>query len=337
MLNKRVLSVFCLVYLMATAHTGFAQVGFNTPTPHPSSVVDISSTNKGLLLPRMSSAQRAAMAIASPNPAQGLLVYDTDVNRFFYWDGAVTAWRPVNFADVKEYSGNEVVHIKTQMTVGSGYTNIAPPSNGMLVQGNMGVGTNAPVAGNKVHVHGNARIDSTLEVRNVNITNPVGAGTVPQGGIIMWSGSTPPTGWALCNGSNGTPDLRGRFVVGYNPLVADYDQPGNKSTGGLLDGKIGGLHEVTLTTAQIPAHNHSGTTNTAGGHTHTEQRYSPNCGDVVASGKSGCWLNRPGTIVTQNTSWSGDHFHTLNLDNTGGGQAHENRPPYYVLAYIMKL
>ena len=50
-------------------------------------------------------------------------------------------------------------------------------------------------------------------------------GTIPIGGIIIWSGSTGsvPGGWRLCNGSNGTPNLSGRFVVGYSASDSDYD------------------------------------------------------------------------------------------------------------------
>ncbi|MBI4325506.1 MAG: tail fiber protein [Chloroflexi bacterium] len=63
-----------------------------------------------------------------------------------------------------------------------------------------------------------------------------GYGTIPLGGIIMWSGSSVPDGWALCNGQNGTPDLRNRFIVGSGgeyttgntePSHSGGDLPGN--------------------------------------------------------------------------------------------------------------
>lgn len=331
---KLIINALMVCFMLQVAISE-AQVGFNTPTPDPSSVVDVSSTNKGFLIPRMTSAQRAAMSIASPAPTQGLMVFDTDVNRIYFWDGSVTAWRPVNFADVKEYSGNEVVHVKTQMTVGSGYTNTAAPNNGLIVQGNTGMGTSAPVAGNKLHVHGNVLIDSNLQARSISLSNTTGNGIVPPGIIVMWSGTVPPAGWALCNGTNETPDLRGRFIVGYNPLVADYDQPGNRSTGGTTNGKTAGEASVTLTTAQIPAHNHTGTTSQAGAHFHT---YGEQVGWAEAGGSYWSNLMRRGDGFTnRNTSTTPDHSHTLNINNTGGGQAHENRPPYYVLAYIIKL
>jgi len=80
-----------------------------------------------------------------------------------------------------------------------------------------------------------------------------GDGSVPRGVIVMWSGSiaTIPSGWALCDGANGTPDLRDRFVVGAG---SSYSV-----------GATGGENIHTLTVAEMPSHNH---TYTDPGHTH---------------------------------------------------------------------
>jgi len=153
-----------------------------------------------------------------------------------------------------------------------------------------------------------------------------GARIVPSGLIAMWSGSVDniPSGWALCDGSNGTPDLRDRFIVG--------------AGGSYNVGDTGGANTVTLNTSQIPSHSHGSgtlTTHTAGLHRH---RYPALEEFAKVSG--------PGTIefvnvgvTTGNTTEDGEHKHTISgsTSNTGGGQAHENRPPYYALAYIMKL
>jgi len=85
-------------------------------------------------------------------------------------------------------------------------------------------------------------------------------GGIPSGGIIMWSGavSAIPAGWVLCNGSNSSPDLRNRFVVGAGSSYAVN--------------ATGGTDSVSLSTANIPAHSHSfsgsGTTSTIGDHIH---------------------------------------------------------------------
>ncbi|MHC0443295.1 hypothetical protein [Flavobacterium sp. 3-210] len=79
------LLVFCFITTL-----GNAQVGIGTVTPNASSVLDIVSTTQGILAPRMSTAQR----IAIPTPAEGLLVYDTDLKSFYYY--SATAWVAIN-------------------------------------------------------------------------------------------------------------------------------------------------------------------------------------------------------------------------------------------------
>ena len=119
---------------------------------------------------------------------------------------------------------------------------------------------------------------------------------IPQGLICMWSGSTIPEGWALCNGENGTPDLRGRFVLGSSDSYAIGD--------------VGGESEVTLTVEQMPSHNH------------VYDRA------MSASSKLQSGTSTFGTVSSR-----------LNANSTSAGnnQPHNNMPPYYVLAYIMKL
>lgn len=127
-----------------------------------------------------------------------------------------------------------------------------------------------------------------------------GAGaSIPTGGIIMWSGSTVPDGWALCNGENGTPDLRGRFVLG----VSDSHQMG----------EVGGEEEVTLTVEQLPSHAH---------------RYS-----AIYGLRN---MTRP-EYTGSNLSQAPDGARTADTNLSGGNQPHTNMPPYYTLAYIMKL
>jgi microcystin-dependent protein len=164
-------------------------------------------------------------------------------------------------------------------------------------------------------------------------TLATGGGVIPSGGIIMWSGavSAIPSGWVLCNGSNSTPDLRNRFVVGAGSTYAVN--------------ATGGSDSVTLSTANLPAHNHSfsgsGTTNTEGDHTHPNVA-KPHPFDSGRDGDSGS--NSVGLLEGQtlgnSTGAAGSHNHTVTISgttgNTGDGTAHENRPPYYALAYIMK-
>lgn len=120
-------------------------------------------------------------------------------------------------------------------------------------------------------------------------------GLVPAGVIAMWSGSMAsiPDGWTLCDGTDGTPDLTDRFVVGAGDSYSVDD--------------TGGTDTVTLTESEIPSHTHTANAQDGTGGS-----------DNFASTSSG-------SSSTQETN------------ATGGGSAHENRPPYYALAYIMKL
>ena len=183
----------------------------------------------------------------------------------------------------------------------------------------------------------------TLYGDGSNLTGIVG---VPSGCIILWSGAANaiPSGFVLCNGSNSTPDLRGKFVVGYHNSNGDYDV-----------GDTGGAETVTLSEAQMPSHNHtfssshthgsgSYTTNTTGNHSHTWQRQ-----DVGINNGYRPWpaSNNDCKSTNVSTSNAGNHSHSISgtsgsgtasgtTGNKGSGNAHENRPPYYALCYIMK-
>lgn len=162
--------------------------------------------------------------------------------------------------------------------------------------------------------------------KSINPILDIQKAIVPVGMISLWSGSINniPTGWALCDGSNGTPDLKGRFVVGYNPNDGDYNTIGKK----------GGLKEVTLSEQQMPVHNHTGTTNVSGNHNHTVPNdYKESPGDTDHTPNEWGAHANPNQQIP--TSSAGAHSHTLTTNNKGGGQSHENRPPYYTLAYIM--
>ncbi len=149
---------------------------------------------------------------------------------------------------------------------------------------------------------------------------------LPKGLISMWSGIDIPRGWALCDGTNNTPNLSGRFIVGLDKNNNDYNKIGN----------TGGLKQVTLTTEQLPSHKHSGNTASSGNHNH-------NISHPISKNSSGD-SKKTITVDGENhgtlsfkTKDGGTHTHSFNTNKTGSDKPHENRPPYYVLAYIMKL
>ena len=169
----------------------------------------------------------------------------------------------------------------------------------------------------------------------------VGNGTIPLGGIIMWSGTTPPAGWSLCNGTsvNGvqTPDLRGRFIL-------------SSGTGAGLTGRslgaTGGEENHKLTTAEIPAHAHSATDS---GHSHGINDPGHGHNFAAHADDSGGWhggyiqlTDRGGFLgadeIKKNFTGISINSDTakITLGNTGGDSAHNTMPPYYVLAFIMR-
>jgi hypothetical protein len=115
-------------------------------------------------------------------------------------------------------------------------------------------------------------------------------------------------GFALCNGSNGTPDLSGKFLVGYeDQLVNDYDTIGN----------TGGEEEHLLTGAESGTSEHSHRVNG------TQIDYTTGGGTITDA------LRTNQTVSVDPPSQD-----SVEADAT---QPHENRPPYYVLAYVMKV
>lgn len=143
-----------------------------------------------------------------------------------------------------------------------------------------------------------AHSSNRLVINNpIEATAFIGNGAVVTGMIVMWSGRIDqiPTGWALCNGQNGTPDLRDRFIVGAGNSYAV--------------GTTGGAATVTLTINEMPAHTHV---------------FSRIFGHIDGGGMF------PGGN-NDSPTWQDT------TNSTGGNQPHENRPPYYALAFIMKL
>jgi microcystin-dependent protein len=240
--------------------------------------------------------------------------------------------------------------------------------------------------------------------------------SIPVGLITLWSGSivSIPSGWALCDGTAGTPDLRDRFVVGagstyavaatggFNTVTLDTTQiPSHTHTGSGTsnatdlshthtgsgntgNNNVGHTHTGSGTTGgQNANHGHSGSTDAQGNHAHAQQgapgQSTPDGSLVAAIGYGGGPApvgydtavaglhNHNVSTGIQNadhghaysfttSAQSANHVHSFSFTTsgasvvmnhthsfsftsnaTGGGLSHENRPPYFALAYIMKV
>jgi hypothetical protein len=142
----------------------------------------------------------------------------------------------------------------------------------------------------------------------VATTAYVANNAIPSGGIIIWSGSAAaiPSGWYLCNGSNSTPDLRDRFVVGAGSTYS----VGN--TGGSKD-------------AIVVSHSHSVTDP---GHQHSIIMSSANNTQNGTPSKLSTTVNQTGNTETATTG--------ISIQSAGASGTNANLPPYYALCYIMK-
>lgn len=236
----RKLTLFLVFIMMGMSVQ--AQIGIGTVSPDTLAILDIQSTKKGILLPRVDKLETVNKVLSS-------ILYDKNTGKFKYFDG--TQWLSVNplNPDVAD--------------------NVTAPKD-LTVSGNAtinGTSLNMPNA-------------TSLNAPNAVIT---GYGTIPIGGIIMWSGTGEPgEGWALCNGQwkNGikTPNLSNSFIVA------------SDSTG--LNVKFqGGNDSIKLEPKHLPKHNHAAgqlTATTAGNHQHEHKGFrkvDDGTGEKVQSNK----------------------------------------------------
>jgi len=194
---------------------------------------------------------------------------------------------------------------------------------------------------------------------------------IPTGSIIQFAGSSAPGGWLLCQGRSVSkttyaslhsvlgitygagdennfvlPDLRGRIPLGSGIL-------NGSGTTYSLAGK-NGSETHTLTVSELPAHNHTASSDTQGSHTHNYQDayfaefsgHKPN-GGIYGTGANsdndngfyfrkadGTWANTPQDIPTSSAD---SHSHNITVnDSTGGGNSFSVVQPYLVVNYLIK-
>jgi len=185
---------------------------------------------------------------------------------------------------------------------------------GLNINGNVGIGAESD-PDKRLIVGGIIKSTQGFEFPDGTVQTSAG---IPVGGIIMWSGSITniPDGWALCDGTNGTPDLRDRFVMS----VGTGESPGANG------GSVNHIHSYS----SVPIHSHSISPNP---HAHSYTTLGLESGD----GANYAWVG--GFHIVNPTVNTGST--TLSVGNTGSASCTTNNasniPPYYKLAFIMKL
>lgn len=369
-----------------------AQVGVGTTSPHPSSMLHIATgagNNKGLLLPSLSSASRVVLD-SNQNMAHGLVFFDTDLQKFYYFHQSPKKWYELDHdwirKDVEGASPVIGTHIYAGVpgNVGIGTaSNInpaakltvvgnqsigsasftqdsVPPANSLIVQTWVGIGTSTRIGTRRLDVKGGMGVTGTVTANKF-----VGEGIVPPGTIVMWSGNvsiitnfdvngtgvagTDYEGWQMCNGFGAAPDLRGRFIVGAIDQAGQNTQ--STAAGGYTNsefnrvdyddiGNRGGATDQTLSLQQMPTHDH---TITDPGHDHPMHilgnitASNNDCGSAIAQVETiDCsFLSFERTTSTAYILNATTGITSTN--NRGSSDPFDNRPQYYVLAYIIKL
>jgi hypothetical protein len=173
--------------------------------------------------------------------------------------------------------------------------------------------------------------------------------SIPTGLIAIWSGAANaiPSGWFLCDGANGTPNLRDRFVVGAGTTYAVGATGGQNAITSVPAHTHGSGNFVTSNTGD---HAHNGSTSNSGNHGHNFGGQTPlyktaNSNNIVFNGLSGAnGISAAVTIAAGgahahnfSTSTTGAHSHNVSGNTSSAGNASvDTRPPYYALCYIMK-
>ncbi|CAH2606131.1 Tail fiber protein (plasmid) [Rhodovastum atsumiense] len=216
--------------------------------------------------------------------------------------------------------------------------------------------TGTPTAPTPPAADSSTRLATTAFVHDTLGSATSGGFSVPIGGIIMWSGTSVPAYYHLCDGSGGTPDLRDRFIVGSGGSYGVGTTGGSIAQGGTTDAQGGHAHGGAtkghaLTEAEMPSHSHSASADTQGDHTHPVGTWPVNGSGSLVGGSNNADQSGHGMGHTET---AGAHGHNVSVGWTGGNQTHghdlwpdgthahnvsipDARPPFYALAFIMRV
>lgn len=316
-----------------------------------------------------------------------LQLTDASGNTTVIEPGALTTSRSITVPDV---SGTLFI---VPATAGAGTPNYLTrfsSTQGLLLDGSMsdnGAGTLSRAASltldvTSLNVTGQTTLNSgtggsyslpTSRGRNYDALTSDGAGVVsfnsvpPVGSIVMYAGATVPSGYLDCNGQAVS---RTTYADLFTAIGTTFGAGDGSSTFNLPDfrgrqpygaggsysvGATGGSETHTLTVAQMPSHNHGGSTNTTGAHNHSGSSTSSggSHSHTIVAYKTGTGTdgipsnaNTSTDSYRNTTSTSGSHSHTLSLSSDGdhahtissqgGDGSHPILDPYLAVRFIIK-
>lgn len=364
-LRSTLLLLLLSTILLTDYPTVMAQVGVGNNDPEATAVLDLSnSTNKGLLLPSATSVSAFSSNIR--------MLYFFDNNIYYHRNVAYNVLSPWKFKFNGNTTNDVYYNLDGNIGIGSSDITVSPLAplhielnynidlvdDGSFLIGKT-LGTNIAFNTNYIQTRDRgssaqllineqggdvvvgspaapARMKSTKNPQQLHQPTGEYHDIISTGVIIMWYGDTGniPTGWAICDGGNYarsdnndsilTPDLSGRFVV----------TVGDNGMNSYSPHQLGGQDAASISINQMPSHNHSGSSNTTGAHTHDLD------GDAL-SYESDNNKDKNGedgeAAKVDETKSAGSHNHTITIGYKGSDETHENRPTYYALIYIMKL
>jgi microcystin-dependent protein len=338
----------------------------NNHQPASSAILDVESTTKGMLIPRMSTYQRENIS----NKAMGLLVFDIDTKSFWFY---TDSWSEL-ISDVEESDPVFEAHTASSIeNVGSGKV-ITDEERAKLE----GV---AESANNYSHPTGNGNNHIPVGGETGQVLTNTGSGVaewtnaasgIPAGTIVPFAGDTAsiPSGWLLCDGKalnpsnfaalslvlktywgDGTsdsdplttfnlPDLRGQFLRGTD-LGTGVDPDASSRTGGNSGNDLVGSTQGMM----YQSHNHSASSSSVSAGSHSHQGYIGGAGGArlyrrsgeAASNYNGLDTGDEGTseVITVYTDSQGSHSHSISTSVSVNG-GNETRPKNAYVNYIIK-
>jgi hypothetical protein len=362
-------SVLILIAFYATILTSSAQVGIGN-VPNSNSILDLTNPTKWLILPKSSASPSSNATFVSTEAS--LYYYNSklyfsgfsgvNVLTPWQWDGEAAGvissplGNPIGIGFVPTVTNFllSVAQVGEVLAASGGNASIMvgdPSANHLLIDNNeIMAKTGSTTAGVlKLQEEGSGSL-GTVEIRGAADAGETtvltahgsvdakgkmkenGNDLLPLGAIIMWSGSTIPAGWALCDGGSyskmdgtgsiTTPNLMDRFIVGAGSSYAIAATGGSISNAHTHD-----IDPPSSASTSVGSHTHTGTT---AGPSGSSDKCT--CAGSSASADSG-------HTHAFTTDAAGDHTHDTDITNFNSGNASvtENRPPYFALAYIMKL